>query len=160
MGLKGYWRRPALRFKNREPVQAEEFIARNTRTTQYWTVIRALASLKFTLFGLLALLAGVVASLSGALETTVILALPLMLLALNLVAVLVTNRTFQRQGALLSFHVCLLIVIVLATLGRMTYLKGGGEVTEGTEFTGQLTVVEAGPWHSNRLQNVDRKSVV
>jgi cytochrome c biogenesis protein len=55
---------------------------------------------------------------------------------------------------LLVFHLCLLALIVLIAVGRMTYLKGQLELTDGTWFEGQLSSFEAGPWHRGKLDQI------
>ena len=122
--------------------------------SKIWSLLHALASLKLTLFGLAILLACSLASLQGWLPTTVLLVGPLALLAINLVATIASNRKIRRYPGLLLFHLCLLAVILLAALSRMTYLKGGVEVTEGMEFTKEFTMLETGPWHTGNLNDV------
>ena len=119
-----------------------------------WSLLHALASLRLTLFGLALLLACLFASLQGWLSTTVLLAGPLTLLAINLAATIASNRTLRHRPGLLIFHLCLLAITLLAAISRMTYLKGGVEVTEGMEFTNEFTMVEAGPWHKGNLNDV------
>ncbi len=118
------------------------------------SLLHALASLRLTLFGLALLLACLFASLQGWLSTTVLLVGPLTLLAINLVATIASNRKMRHQPGLLLFHLCLLAIVLLAAMSRMTYLKGGVEVTEGMEFTNEFTMVDAGPWHTGNLKDV------
>lgn len=122
--------------------------------SKVWSLLNALASLKLTLFGLALLLACLLASLQGWLSTTVLLVGPLTLLAINLVATIASNRKMRHHPGLLLFHLCLLAVILLAAMSRMTYLKGGVEVTEGMEFTNDFSMLEAGPWHKDNLNDV------
>lgn len=61
-------------------------------------------------------------------------AIPLALLGVNLLAAITTNRSFRRQPALLAFHVCLLLVIVLAGLGALLQYDGHVELVEGEVF--------------------------
>jgi hypothetical protein len=122
--------------------------------SKIWSLLHALASLRLTLFGLALLLACAFATLQGWLSTTVLLVGPLTLLAMNLAATIASNRKLRHQPGLLIFHLCLLAVILLAAMSRMTYLKGGVEVTEGMEFTNEFTMLEAGPWHMGNLNDV------
>lgn len=112
--------------------------------------LRPLASLRLTASSLLALGAGVIMSYQGGAMTWPV-ALPLAVLALNLLAAIATNSVFRRQLPLLLFHLALLAIIVLAGLGRLTYLKARVEITEGQAFDGVPVEVAQGPWHRNRL---------
>lgn len=114
----------------------------------------SLASLKFTLANLLLLLAGAVAVARYWLPPTWALALPFALLAVNLAAAIACNETFRRNPPLLGFHLALLALLLLAALGRMTYLSGWVELAENAEFSGELGGYEAGPWHPWRLDRV------
>lgn len=109
--------------------------------------IERLASLKLTLFILVALGAGIVLSYAEWMNGTWALALPLALFALNLMAAVASRPAFRRQQALLIFHLGLIAIVLLLAAGRLSYLKGRVELSEGQEFDGQLTAFEAGPWH-------------
>ena len=118
-----------------------------------WSV---LASLKLTLIGMLALAVGVLISYWDAAASVFWVALPLCLLALNLVTALSVDRRFRRQSGLIVFHLCLLAVLLLAAAGRLSSFKGRVEVTEGQRFDpATVTVVQQGPWHPlERLSSV------
>ncbi|QDZ27721.1 cytochrome c biogenesis protein ResB [Noviherbaspirillum sp. UKPF54] len=109
--------------------------------------IARLASLKLTLFILIALGAGILMSYAEWMSGTWALAVPLALFALNLMAAVASKPAFRRQKALLIFHLGLIAIVLLLVAGRLTYLKGSVELSEGEEFDGQLTSFEAGPWH-------------
>lgn len=128
--------------------------ARDTGGLTLGGMLRLVASLRLTLviLGLLAL--GTVAALTQTVPPTWALSVPLALCALNLGAAVATNAAFRRQLPLLVFHLALLAVIVLVAAGRMTYLKGHVEVSEGEVFAGNLTEAESGPWHVSRLDRV------
>ena len=119
-----------------------------------WPVLRLLGSPRLTLFILVALGSGVIATYQNVTGMTWAMVLPLILCALNLIAAIVTNGVFRWQLPLLIFHLCLLALILLVAAGRMTYLKGHLELTEGTWFEGELTASESGPWHNGRLDQV------
>lgn len=119
-----------------------------------WRALALLASLKLTLVILAALGAGVVAAYLSETRTVWALVVPLALCAANLLAAIATNGVFRRQLPLLVFHLCLLALILLVAAGRLTYLKGQVELTEGEWFEGELTGREAGPWHQGRLGDV------
>ena len=80
-----------------------------------------------------------------------IAAAALALFTLNLGAAAVTHPKLRNDPALLSFHLALAAFVLLAAFGRMTYLKGQVEVTEGAMFDAALAGAESGPWHVNRL---------
>lgn len=114
-----------------------------------------LGSLKLTLIGIALLGAAAVVIYESGEEgvATWPLALPLLLLAVNLLAAMVVNPTFRRQLPLLMFHLALLAIIVLVTIGRLTYLRATSEVVTGGEYLG-MDRVEAGPWHRGAQNEV------
>lgn len=120
---------------------------------QQSSVIRlglALASLKFTPVGLVLLGAASIAVYQLDHSATPWLAAPLLLLAVNLIAAVATNGVFRRQLPLLIFHLALIALVLLAAAGRLSYLKGTVEVTDGAAFEG-LYSQESGPLHGGRL---------
>lgn len=117
------------------------------------TALAALASLKLTLVGIVLLGGASIAVYQSDHSASSWLAAPLLLLAVNLMAAVATNGVFRRQTALLVFHLALIVLALLAAAGRLTYLKGAAEVTEGTAFSG-LRHWESGPLHAGRLQSV------
>jgi cytochrome c biogenesis protein len=112
-------------------------------------ILAVLASLRLTLVSLLLLLSAVVYvyDRAGDADATLPLVLPLSLLSVNLLAAVLSNRTFRRQMPLLVFHLALLAIIALVSIGRLTYLRATSEVVTGGEFL-SMERVEAGPWHS------------
>lgn len=116
-------------------------------------VILALASLKFTPVGLVLLGIASVAVYQFDDSAAPWLSAPLFLLAVNLIAAVATNGVFRKQMPLLVFHLALIALVLLAAAGRLMYLKGTAEVTEGTEFTG-LRSRDAGPLHLDRIADV------
>ena len=113
----------------------------------------ALASLKFTPAGLVLLGIAAVAVYKLDHSAAPWLAAPLLLLAINLIAAVATNGTFRKQMPLLVFHLALIALVLLAAAGRLMYLKGTAEVTEGAVFTG-LKSRDAGPLHMDRIEEV------
>lgn len=111
-------------------------------------LVVALASLRLTLFSLVALLLAVayIYDRSGEADATLPLVGPLSLLALNLLAAVATNKAFHRQLPLLVFHLALLAIILLSAVGRLTYLRGTTEIVTGGEHQ-SIERIEAGPWH-------------
>ena len=111
-------------------------------------MIKPLASLKLTLVGMLLLVAGVLASYRDPTASLWWLVVPLLLLGANLLCAIVFSPRFRRQSGLLVFHVCLLVILLLAALGQLTSLTGRVEITEGQAFEpGLVQVIEQGPWH-------------
>jgi cytochrome c biogenesis protein len=121
---------------------------------QSW--LRRLASLKFTLVGMVLLGIGSVFSYDNPVDVSVwVLIVPLGLLALNLAAAIVTNPHINRQPGLLVFHVALLGTVLLAGVGRLTHLDAHLEITRDQTFEpGLLMDVRKGPWHMGRLERV------
>lgn len=117
--------------------------------------VRKLASLKWTLVGMVALaVLSLVGTRSDAVDVgwTVV---PIVLLSLNLVAAILTNRSFRTQSGLLVFHVGLLLVFVLIGLTVMTRFNGRIEVLQGEPFDPSLLEVDyRGPLHRGDLSNI------
>jgi hypothetical protein len=119
-------------------------------------MLRLLASLKFTLVGMVLLAGGAMFSYGNPVDTPVwVLVVPLALLALNLAAAIVSNPRINRQPGLLVFHICLLATVLLAGLGRLTHLDAHIEIAQNQAFSkDDLQEVKKGPWHSGNLDGV------
>jgi cytochrome c biogenesis protein len=119
-------------------------------------VLRTLSSLKLTLVGMLALLTGVLVSYRDDDASSAWITLPLLMLAVNLLAALCMNPRLYRQGGLLVFHLCLLAILLLAMFGRLAGFKGRLEIAEGQRFDpAAVTLIRQGPWHAwSRLQSL------
>lgn len=117
-------------------------------------MLERLASLRLTLAILAALAAGVAVYAAIEAASALWVSVPLLALAANLCAAIATRPAFRRNGPLLAFHLALLAVVALAAAGRLTYLKGQLELTQGEVFGGQLSAERAGPLHSGSLQQV------
>lgn len=66
-----------------------------------------------------------------------------------------TSHRRARRGALGAFHGGLLLLLVLALLGRTLRFEGRVEVTTGTDFDpGAVVVTRSGPWLTNPLAGV------
>lgn len=113
-----------------------------------------LASLKLTLVALVLLGAGILHAYLAEGHTTISLVPPLALLAANLAAAVATHPAFRRWNALLVFHLGLIAIVLLVAAGRLTYLKGNIELSEGEEFAGRLAETDAGPLHFGSLDRV------
>lgn len=106
-----------------------------------------LGSLRLTLAGFFFVAFGVLVAYFHESHASPWLVAALTLLAVNLLAAILTRPHFRRQKSLLVFHLALLTIIVLIAVGRLSYFSGQAEVVTGTEFAGELRVVEEGPWH-------------
>lgn len=117
-------------------------------------VCRALASLKLTLMVLVAIGVAVLSVYFAEARATWILAGPLTLFAVNIAAAVATNPALRHQTPLLVFHLALIAIVLLIAIGRLTYLKGTLELTNGIPFDGELSSSEAGPLHFGHLDRV------
>ena len=120
------------------------------------SLFRKLASLRLSLIGmaLLAVLA-VVASRNADVDAGITV-VPLTILVVNLLAALLTNRSFRAQTGLLVFHVGLLLVFACIALTVLLRFDGHAEVLQGAVFDASLVeTVEQGRWHDNRLADLE-----
>ena len=118
-------------------------------------LLRKLASLKLTLAGMAALALVSLAVASAAAIDAGFASIPIFVLVLNLLAALLTNRSFRTQTGLLVFHVGLLLVFLLAGLTVLTRFEGHVEVVQGGEFSAQsVEVTESGWLHRGKLGRV------
>lgn len=120
------------------------------------TFLRYLASLKLTLVGMVLLAIGAGLTYDNLLDVTVwVLVAPLALLSVNLSAAIFTNQRINRQPGLLLFHVGLLGAIVLAAIGRMSWVDAHVELAEGQAFSPDAVLeLKQGPWHRGRMDKV------
>jgi len=114
-------------------------------------MMHRLASLRLTATLLVVFCLGILIAYFYDLRFAPVISICLSALALNLLAMMVTNPRFRQQRPLFVFHLALLAIILLIAFGRMIYLKGEAELVEGLEFDGQLVTMDAGPWHPLRL---------
>ncbi|MCM2313064.1 MAG: hypothetical protein NDI84_16850, partial [Steroidobacteraceae bacterium] len=85
---------------------------------------------------------------------TLAMLVPFLLLTLNLVAAIVTNRRFRADLPLLVFHLALLALIFALVAARLTYFEGQATVTAGTTFDGNLVGEEHGPLHDRTIADL------
>lgn len=118
--------------------------------------LRVIASLRLTVPGMLMLATGVLLRYLDAESSVLWIVLPLLLLAVNLLAALWVNPRFRRQPALLMFHICLLLLVVLVAASQLTSLQGRLEIVEGQAYAAAaVEIVRRGPWHpAGRLREV------
>ena len=119
-------------------------------------LLRRIASLKVTLAGMVLLGIGAGYSYGNPMDVPVwVLVVPLAWLATNLIAAIVTNERINQQPGLLVFHICLLSVVVLAGIGRLTHLDAHIEMLRDAAFQpDQLMEVRKGPLHDGALDRV------
>ncbi len=120
-------------------------------------LLRTLASLKLTLLGIVALLAGVLLAYFSQDRSSAWIIIPLVILAVNLLAAILFNPRIRQNSGLLMFHICLLMIAIISLLSQLTSMKGRVEVTQGAAFdAGSVTLTEQGAWHSfSSLQQVE-----
>jgi len=126
------------------------------RVLQMLNFLRKFASLKIALLGMALLAIGAMLSYGNPLGTPVwVLVAPMALLAVNLVAAITTNPRINQQPGLLVFHVALLLLLLLATVGRLTHLDAHLELVVGTGFEAdKLLEINAGPLHPGSFDSV------
>lgn len=117
----------------------------------------ATASLKVTLSGMLLLAIGSMLTYGGDTGISVwVLVVPMVLLAVNLICAIASNRKINRQPGLLLFHLSLLSLVVVVAVGRLAHLEAQLEMTVGQHFdAGSLVQLQQGPWHVGDLGEID-----
>src|SRR3569623_1251316 len=115
-----------------------------------------LASLRLTLVGMLLLAIGAALSYNNPATTPVwVLVVPMALLAVNLLAAIITNPRINRRGGLLTFHLALLGVVILAAIGRLTHLEAHIELLQDTAFSSKDIFDDSrGPLHRGKLDEI------
>lgn len=117
-------------------------------------LIHRLASLRFTLASLALTAAMLVFSRVVDRDVGSELALPLVLLFVNLIAAVSTNPRLNRQGGLLVFHLGLAALALVAATGQLIGLRGRVEITEGAAFDPSKVVAQAAPLHPWALRKM------
>jgi len=87
-------------------------------------------------------------------RTSTWMILPVALVLASLLAALAVDVRLKSQPMLYAFHVALAAFIVVIGLDRLNAMSGRVEVTEGSMFDASTVVVEAGPLHRSRLDEV------
>src|SRR3569833_1658128 len=115
-------------------------------------VLRPLASLRLTLVGMLLLAFGAALSYNNPATTSVwVLVVPMSLLAVKLLAAIITNPRIYRRKKLLTFHLALLWEVVLAAIGRLTHLEAHIEILQDTAFSSKDIFADSrGPLHRGK----------
>ena len=89
-----------------------------------------MASLKISFAGILLLLAGVLLSYFDQQKSVIWIALPLIFLAVNLLAAIIFNPRIRQNNGLLMFHFCLLALVLFAALSQLTSMKARVEIVQ------------------------------
>ncbi len=118
--------------------------------------LRRLASTRLTLLGMALLAVGASLSYGNPAEVSAwVLIAPLLFLALNLLAAIITQPGINRRPGLLLFHLGLLSICVLTAIGQLTYFESRVEVTQDSVFElSAMQEVQQGPWHLGELGKV------
>jgi len=119
------------------------------------SLLGKLASLRLTLVAMFALL---ILALIGSRSTTVdasVTAIPLAVLSINLLAAILTNRSFRAQTGLLVFHVGLLLLVAIIGLSVLIRFDGHVEVLQGSSFDAREVEITGIGWlHPGHLDEV------
>jgi cytochrome c biogenesis protein len=111
-------------------------------------------SLSVTLLLLGLLGAAVVAGLVEGSASAWLVGAALALLSAQLMVALVQTPSLTRRLPLLSFHLALLMLVLLVGVGRLTALDGRFELTQGVVYEGQLIDGRVGAWHRGALEKL------
>lgn len=120
-------------------------------------LLYVMASLKVTLVGMLLLAIGSMLTYGGDTGVTVwVLVIPMLIMAVNLVCAIATNRKINRQPGLLLFHLSLLALVVVIAVGRMAHLDAQLEMVVGQKFdVSNLVKAQQGPWHVGNIDIIN-----
>lgn len=117
-----------------------------------WT--ERMASPWLTLLFFLLAAAGSLAAAHKLEAATALMALPFTLLGLNLVAAVIAHPRFRADLPLLVFHLALLALVLLFTVGRLTYFDGRTLLTRGEAFDGSFESEQHGPLHGDAYRRI------
>lgn len=117
-------------------------------------LVLGLASARWTVLFFLLTAAAALTVTYQDVAPTAFMAVPLVLLLVNLSAAIFTQARFRADLPLLLFHLALVALLALIALARLTYMEGTATLTNGTEFAGQLMTEARGPLHAGRLAQV------
>ncbi len=118
--------------------------------------LRRLASTRLTLLGMALLAIGAGLSYGNPVEISAwVLTAPLLFLALNLFAAILTQPGINRRPGLLMFHIGLLSICILAAIGRLTHFEARVEVSQDSAFDmAAMEDVQIGPLHQGELDKI------
>lgn len=116
--------------------------------------VQALASRRLTVLFFLTTAGASLAVAQGQLNATAPMLLPLALLVANIGAAIFANARFRADLPLLLFHLCLVALVALVGVARLTYMEGTATLTSGTAFDGVLESDARGLLHRGPLQSL------
>lgn len=118
--------------------------------------LRRLASTRLTLLGMALLAVGAGLSYDNPDHISAwVLTAPLLFLAVNLLAAILTQPGINRRPGLLVFHLGLLAICILAAIGRLTHFESRVELSQGSAFDPRaMEEITQGPWHPGELEKV------
>ena len=113
-----------------------------------------LGSTRFTLVQLIGLVAAILMYYQEFPHANLILLASFSLAVCNLLCAMFTQNSIKNNPVLLVFHLALVVLVILAGVGQLTYLKGRLELTEGIVFQGDLLELDEGFLHRNSLDEI------
>lgn len=118
--------------------------------------VQFLGSVKLALVGMGFLALGAGLSYGNPVDISAwVLIAPLALLSVNLLTAIIINPRINRRPGLLVFHLGLLGIVVLAAIGRLTYLDAHIEMLQDTPFAAEDVLdIKKGLWHNGDLDKV------
>jgi hypothetical protein len=123
--------------------------------------IHWLSSLKLTLGAIICLLLAVIIAHGLGLDYAKTIALPVIVLTLNLMAAIVYQAAFRRDISLLIFHLALAMLLPVALYGSLAGFTARFELPEGADFSHELlTVTERGFLHPYSLERLSLRLLV
>lgn len=110
--------------------------------------LQLLASLKITPVAMLVLVLGVIISQRSGESTSVLLIVGLGALLVNLTCAILVTPRFRHDAPLLTFHVCLVAVVLLAAYGYLGQFRGRVEIALGQQLDAvNITAITQGMLH-------------
>lgn len=110
------------------------------------TPLRALSSSRLTLVGMVLLVCGLIVDQRAWLPGSIGILLPIALLAVNLAVALAVDRRFRYRPALFAFHLCLLLLALVAGYGQLARYEGRVALVEGQDLDAALVVPVRRGW--------------
>lgn len=134
------------------PISPVSDLTNSLRRAPHW--LAQMAAPRWTLLFFLLTALSALAVAYELTTATALMAAPFALLVANLAASLLTHARFRTDLPLLIFHLALLALVALLVLARLIYLDGRATLTSGTAFDGQLQMLQQGPLHPGRVQDL------
>lgn len=106
------------------------------------SVLRLIASLRLTTVGMVMLGVGGFVVSKEITGSSWLVVLPLLLLAMNLLAALIINPIFRARPALFGMHIGLMLLVIALAIGQLTRYRGHFEISEGQAFDPETVIVD------------------